>query len=283
MFSALTPFLAAVLQAASFTCDKAILNIRRITYKTYTAISFPLLFLFDCIIWFIFRPPVHWSLLAGTTGLLVVGSIATIIVTNLLYYRALKDDQLSEINVVSLTAAIPVLIVNALIFTDERRLAILIPALIAAVAVIWSHWENHKLHFAKHTPACLWWLWFTAPLNAAAAKIILATWHPIVLEMFRDGVIALVLFPLFYSSITRANARGWWLLLATNALSSSAWILYFVSYQQVGIVYTGLIFSLQPLLVYLAGVLILKEAFVPKKFVAFLIVLAAIVTAQVLR
>jgi drug/metabolite transporter (DMT)-like permease len=282
MLSAIPAFLAAVLQAASFTCDKAILNIRRISYKTYTAVSFPLLLLFDCAIWAIFRPRLDWGLLDGQIGVLVIASILTLVVTNLLYYRALKEDQLSEINVVSLTAAIPVILVNGLIFADERRLAIVVPALVAALAVVWAHWENHRLHFAKHTPSFLLWLWFTAPLNAAAAKVILHTWSPITLELVRDGVMALILLPLFHASIKRIPARGWWLLLATNALSSSAWMLYFLGYQRIGVIASALVFSLQPLLVYFAGVVILKEPFAPRKFIAFLIVLASIAVSQLI-
>lgn len=283
MFSVLPAFLAAVLQAASFTCDKAILNIRRISYKTYTAVSFPLLLIFDGIIWYLFRPRLDWSLFSGNAGILVVASILVLVVTNLLYYRALKDDHLSELNTISLTAAIPVILVNGVLFADERNLVILIPALVASIAVVWSHWEDSRLHFARHTPAFLWWLWFTAPLTAAAAKIILTTWSPISLELVRDAAMALILVPLFASSMRHIPRRGWWLLLATNALSATAWILYFVGYQQLGIVYTGLIFSLQPLLVYFAGVVILKEPFVPRKFVAFLIVLGSIAAAQLMR
>lgn len=279
----LMPLLAAILQATSYTLDKVILSLRSISYKTYTAISFPMLFAVDCIIWLIYRPPISWSLFGGTAGLALAGTVAMLAITNILYYRALDHDHVSEINVLSLTSAIPVIIVNALIFPDERRLAIVIPALIATGAVIWSHWERGEFRFARHTPLFLGWLWFSAPLNAAAAKIILYTWNPIVLELVRDGAIALILFPLFRSSIKRFPMRGWLLFIATNIASSSAWILYFFGYQTLGIVYTGLLFALQPLLVYFSGVLLLKEPFAPKKFAAFLVVLASIGAAQILR
>lgn len=278
-----TPLIAAVLQAASYTCDKVILNIRRVDYKLYTAVSFPMLVVADLVIWYFYRPSLHAGMFGGITGLLVLGTVGMLIVTNLLYYRALDRDHLSEINVLSLTSAIPVMLVNALLFVDERKLIILIPALIAAGAVIWSHWERSELRFARHTPAFLMWLWFSAPLAAAAAKIILETWSPIALELVRDASIALVLVPLFRPSIRHIPLRGWLLFALTNALSASAWILYFYSYQHLGVVYTGLLFTLQPLLVYFSGVLLLKEPFVLKKFVAFLIVLASITATQVMR
>ena len=48
------------------------------------------------------------------------------------------------------------------------------------------------------------------------------------------------------------------------------------------LVYTMLIFSLQPLLVYFASLFFLKEPFHWKKFVAFIVVLASIAAAQIM-
>jgi drug/metabolite transporter (DMT)-like permease len=69
-------------------------------------------------------------------------------------------------------------------------------------------------------------------------------------------------------------------LLLTNILTSIAWVLYYYSYQVSGIIYTVLIFSLQPLLVYLAGLIFFKEKFNYKKFISFAIILIAIIIAQ---
>jgi drug/metabolite transporter (DMT)-like permease len=65
-------------------------------------------------------------------------------------------------------------------------------------------------------------------------------------------------------------------------LTSVAWILFYFSYQRSGIIYTILIFSLQPLLVYLASVFFLKESLYWKKAVAFIVVLLSIAVAQVI-
>jgi len=70
-------------------------------------------------------------------------------------------------------------------------------------------------------------------------------------------------------------------LIITNLLTTIAWILYYFSYQISGIIYTVLIFSLQPLLVYAASLIFLKEKFHWKKFAAFMITLAAIIISQI--
>ena len=281
--TALLPFIAAFLQAGSFAFDKAILNIRRISWKTYIAVSYPLLFVVDAVIFFIVRPPFGWHLFTGIPGALVLTSIGMLIITNLLYYRALKDDLLTEMQTLGLLNQVPVILVGFILFSDERRIVPLIAALVASLAVFWSHWEHHKMNIRPRTLPFIIWLLISTPILASFAKVILAAWNPIVLEMVRDGATALILFPLFVSSIRDVPRRGWFMLFATNILSATAWILYFTGYKTVGIVYTVLVFSLMPLLTYFFSVAFLNEPLVKKKLIAFLVVLASIATAQFLR
>jgi drug/metabolite transporter (DMT)-like permease len=70
------------------------------------------------------------------------------------------------------------------------------------------------------------------------------------------------------------------LLLLTNLFTTSAWILFYFSYQISGVIYTILLFSIQPLLVYGAGIFLLEEKMEKRKLLAFTIVLAAIAIAQ---
>jgi drug/metabolite transporter (DMT)-like permease len=80
----------------------------------------------------------------------------------------------------------------------------------------------------------------------------------------------------------KVSFKAFSLLVATNILTSIAWILFYFSYQRSGIIYTILVFSLQPLLVYLASTFFLKEPFHWKKAAAFAIVLLSIGIAQVI-
>ena len=281
--TALFTLLAALLQASSFTLDKAILNIRRVNYRTYVAISFPLLFLVDLVAFSIFLPPIRISLLTGHLGLILYATLGIATVTNLLFYRALAHDHLSEMQTVSLIAQAPIIITAGVLFTDERNLALIIPALIASLALVWSHWEGHRLVFKRGTLPYILWILVTAPLMAAWAKVLLTHWHPITLITIRHGIMALVLGPWYFARKTPVPRRAWTFLLLTNVLSAVASILYFTSYQRLGIIYTVLLFSLEPLLVYFFSLLFLREPFIKKKFVAFLVVILSIVIAQLMR
>lgn len=277
------PTLAAVLQASSFTLDKVILSIRRVNYKTYIGVSFPLVFLITLIIFAIFRPPFSLHLFLESPWWLIILLIAMTIGTNLIFYRALSHDLLGEIQTLDLFHNIPIIIFSSIIFADERNFFVIIPALIASLAIIWSHWERHHFKIAKYTLPFLIWMITVAPLHASIYKILLVQWSPISLELIRSGAVALILGPLFFKYAKKVPLKAFNLLLFTNIFTSIAWILYYFSYQRSGIVYTVLLFSLQPLLVYFASLFFLKEKFQWKKAVAFIVVLSSIVTTQVIR
>lgn len=279
----LFPLFAAILQAGSITLDKVVLSIRRVNFKTYTGVSFPLIFLITLVLFLIFRPPLSLDLLAGNLWWLLLVLIVMTILTNLIFYRALDDDKLGEIQTLNLLQAIPIIIFASIFFTDERNYSVIIPALIAALAVIWSHWEHHHFKIAKHTLPLLIWSLSTAPIGASISKILLTSWNPISLELVRSGAVALILGPLFVKYAQKISLKAFLLLVATNILTSVALILFYFSYQRSGIVYTMLVFSFQPLLVYLASVFFIKEPIHWKKATAFAIVLLSIGIAQIIR
>ncbi len=276
------PVFAAVLQAGSFTLDKVVLSIRRITFRTYSGVSFPLLFVIMLGIFLIFRPPLSRDMFSENIVWLLAASILLSLITNLVFYRALDDDHLGEIQAIDLLRSIPVIVFSGIIFADERNFALIIPACVASLAVAWAHWERHHFKIARHTLPFLLWSLVSAPFGAALSKILLAHFNPISLELIRDGALALVFGPLFFRDARRTSVSAFSLLLATNILTAVAWLLFYFSYQRSGIVFTALVFSLQPLLVYLASLFFLKEPFERKKAIAFIIVLISIAVAKAL-
>jgi len=279
----LFPFLAAVIQAGSYTLDKVTLSIKRIGFKEYTGASFPLIFLFTLIFFFVFRPPLDSVLFSNGSLLLLAASIVILIGNNLFFYRALDKDDLSELQIFDLFVSIPIILFASFVFSDERNLVTIVLALTASLAIVWSHWENHHFKIARLTAPYFIWIIAAGPINAAIAKKLLIDWNPIALEMFKNGGLALVFGLFFIKQVSRIPKRGWLFLVATNLLSAVAYILYYYSYKLSGIVYTSLIFALQPLLVYFASLFFLKEPFHRKKGVAFIVVLISIVIAQFLE
>jgi drug/metabolite transporter (DMT)-like permease len=277
------PILAAVFQAGSYAIDKNVLSLRRVSFKTYASFSFPLIFLITLLIFIIFQSPLSFALFKGFHWLFVLILMGITIADNLIFYRALDNDRLEEIQTINLLPVISVIIFSSLIFTDERKLFIIIPALIASLAVIWSHFEKHHFKIKKYTLPFLVWALIAAPFKALMLKILLFTWHPVSLQLVISGGVALGIGLIISKHFMKIPKKAFLILAASNVLTSIAWILFYFSYQVSGIIYTVLIFSLQPLLVYLASIFFLKEPLQWKKAVAFAIVLISIVAARIIE
>ncbi|MDP3771886.1 MAG: DMT family transporter [bacterium] len=274
------PLLSAIFQAGSLTLDKIILSFRRMGWREYVGVSFPLSFLVVFALFLIVRPPLTLALFSGGLVWLLVASILLAAGSNLFFYYALDRDRLAELGIAGLLNRIPIILFSSIFFADERRFGILIPALIASTAIIWSHWERHHLKMARGTIIFILWSFLAGPLLAMTSKSILIVMHPISYDLIRTGTLAVIFGLAFFRharSIPRAAVP---LLLATNTLTSLSNILFFFSYQLSGIVYTSLLFSFEPLLVHFSAVFFLKERLHWKKSIAFAVVLLSILAAQ---
>lgn len=279
----LFPFLGAIFQTVSFTLDKVILSVKKTGYKTYLGLSFPLIFFFDFLIFLVFRPPASLAVFSGIIIFILLARALISIVTNLLYYRALAKDALTELQTLGLLGGLPVIIFSAITFADERNIWIILLATISSLAIIWSHWDHHHFQIKKDTLIFLVWFLLVVPFGAILSKILLATFHSITLMLIQDGAVALILGWFYLKESFKVSSGAILPLLLTNFFSSAGWILYFLSIQQVGIVYTVLLFSLQPLLTYFASLLFLKEKPERKKIFAFVVILLSAAVAQIIR
>lgn len=276
------PILAAVLQAASLTVDKTVLSIRHVTYKVYTGVSFPLLLVIDLVVMAVARPSFNPAAFVNSNLLFLLLSAAIAIGTNLIFYRALKDDTLGEIQTWNLLAALPMILLASLIFANERQPIVIVGALIACTAVAWSHWQRHHFRIAKKTLPYLFWAMAIFPFGSLLNKELLMVWNPIALELTRDAAVAVVLGPLFWRQSIKVSGKAFYFLLLTNLLSAAAFILQGFSVQMSGVIFTGMVYSLQPLLAYFSSVFILKEKFQWKKGMAFIVVLGVIIAVKLL-
>ena len=281
--SFLYPIGAAILQAGSVTIDKLTLKIKNFNYKNYTVISFPLIFIFTLIIFFIFRPPLTLELFKGIYLYLIIATIILGIVTNIIFYKVLKSEHLGEIETITLLNRIPLIIFAGIFFASERNYLNISLAILAALVLVWSHWEKHHFHVAKKTWPFLIWTLAVSPFGGIISKKLLEIWNPISLHLVTSGAEAILFLIMFAGSIRKTPKETFPYLIATNILTTVAWILYFFSFQQSGIVFTVLVFSLQPFLVYLASLILLKEKAHKKKIIAFIVILASITVSQILK
>jgi len=276
------PLLASLAQAVSFTVDKTVLRLRHVTYKVYTGVSFPLLAAIDLVIFTVMRSSLQADAFYNANLLFLLLSVALTLGTNVIFYRALHDDTLSEMETINLFAIFPVIILSGIIFASERNVFVLAAAFIAGGAVVWSHWDNHRFKIAKKSLPFLFWVLAISPFASLINKELLYVWNPVALELVRNAGVAVILGPLFWRECKKIKGKAFGFLFITNALSAVAFILQGFSIQRSGIVYTALVFSLLPIFTYFSSVFILKEKIEPKKVAAFVVVLGAIIAAKLI-
>ena len=276
------PFIGSLLSSGAAITDKVLLGGKGITYKNYSVVSFLAALFVAGIAFFAFGTQITLDLFKGYAGLLLIFTTATILTSNLLYYHALKNDLLTEMETVTLLANVPIIIAAFIFFPDENKnLLILYAALIASLAVIWSHWEKGHPFVKRKTWPFLIWVLIIAPIEAAAFKQILTIWHPISLQFVREIIIVPFLGFMYADTLKKVSPRSFVTIFFTGSILTLGSILFFISYSKFGIIQTTLIFTLQPLLTYIGGLVLLKEKFHKKKIIAFLIVLIVITIAQI--
>lgn len=278
--SLLFPLLASVFQSASFCLDKVILSVKKATHKQYLVVSFPLITFFTFIMFLIVKPNITLEMFAGNYFLLITLSIVITIASNLIFYNALKKDYLGEIQTIELFKNFPLIILAAVIFPDERNILNIALAIIAAFAIAWSHYEKKGFKINHLTLILLMWNLIISPFRGIISKELLTIWNPIALQLVVDAAISVILSVIFFKKIKKLPKNAMPYLIITNILTSIAWVLYFYSYQLSGIIYTVLVFSLQPIIVYLASLIFFKEKFQSKKAIAFAVILISIIVAQ---
>ena len=274
------PLIASILQAASFSLDKLILSIKKATHKQYLVISFPLITIFTFVMFLIVKPSLSWEMILGNNFLLIILAIIITIASNLIFYNALKKDYLSEIQTIELFKNFPLIIFAAILFPDERNVLNIALAIIAAGSIAWSHFENKGFKISQPTIILLLWNLVASPFRGIISKTLLETMNPIVMQLIIDASVSIILLIFLAKEVKKTPKKALPYLIITNILTSIAWVLYFYSYQVSGIIYTVLVFSLQPILVYLVSLIFFKEKFEIKKFVSFMIILASIIVAQ---
>ena len=279
----LLPLAATILQTASAVVDKIILSKRKLPYETYIAYSFPMIFIVNALLMILFAPPFGAYLFTNTTIMLLAADIIIIVGANIFYYKLLKKESLSETYTIGLLSNIPSVLVVGLFFASERSPLTLILALISVGVLAAAHYKNGRLFVSKKEAAYAIWTLAIFPFGAVISKQLLFTWSPISLEFVRGGLVTAVMLFFYARYLKSVDLKTMMLLITTNAVSAIGWIYYFFSYQQSGVVFTILVISLQPLLVYFASVFLLKEKLEMKKFMAFCIIVLSIIVVEIIK
>ncbi len=206
------------------------------------------------------------------------------VVWHIFYYESLKKERLVEFE--SIVMFVP-LVTNALswiFFPETWQLKVGLAAFVAALALIWSHWDKHHFTFDHYS------------LNLMVAVLLMAVEEIIATELLRDQVISPVslyairtffLFVFFFAyyrpRVEKVDPKSLNIVGLSGLLGALFMVFKYYGYQKVGIPFTALVSVAAPITVYIGSATVLKERQKGKVLIATgLIALAIVYAASVM-
>lgn len=273
------PILAALALASGTIIQKKVLKLKRVKIKTYQTAEFLAIVL--AMLPFIYF---FWKLDSQALelknififGLIILFSI----VANLFTFYSMKWEKVTNLEPAKMLE--PLFVVLLAIFFSffveglyEKNLKIIIPALIAGAALIFSHIKKHHLNFNRYFIAAMLGSFFFA-LELVISRLILNYYSPITFYFLRCLVIFLISFAMFKPKLTSLNKKVRFEILAIGLIWAIYRIIIYYGYINLGIIFTTLIIMLAPILIYIFAWKFLKEKIKWRNIIAALVIIGCI-------
>jgi len=278
MFSALV---SALSSAGGLIIDKIILAKRGVPLKVFI----PVVFVFLFVLTLVFTPfygYIHWQQALQPSGLFLLILMAIIAMAwNVLVCQSLQRESLHQHEVIIMTGPIVTIVLAAIFFQSEFNLTVFVLAVIASLAMLIARAEPRHFKFDKMS-----YNLFLAVVLMSVENIIirelLHAYSPVALYAVRTLILA-IFFGIYYRPSSKEMAKSPLLLIGLSAaIGVISMVTKFYAFESLGVIYTTLISTLMPIVVFLGSWEILHERIRPRVVVASIIILACVVVATVL-
>ena len=276
------PILGALALAGGTILEKTILRKRKIDIRLYQTSSFLAIVLVMLpLLYFFWRVDIGALQLKNIVifGLVVLFSIAA----NLLMFYSIKWEKVTNLEPAKILEPLFVVLL-AIIFSFfaeglyDRKIEVIIPALIAAFALIFSHIRKHHLEFNKYFIAAILGSFFFA-LELVTSRLILDFYSPISFYFLRCSFIFLFSFVLFKPKFKYLDKKIKLEVLVVGIL----WVIYriiiYYGYVKLGVIFTTLLIMLSPIFIYILAWKFLKERPDWRNIVGAIIILGSVLYA----
>jgi len=274
----LVPFLAAVGNALGVVIDKITLSKYRVDLKIF----YPILFVFLCFFTALFVPFLgkinYWLAFSNYYFLIFWAMIASAIIWNIFYYQGLQKENLYEFELIITLTPLTTTFLAALLLIEERNWQIFLSSAVASLALLFSHLKKDHFVFSKYSLGLLLAVFFIS-LEMVFQKILLNVYSPVSLYFIRTFIILVFFWLFFRPKIARLGIKNLGLIMLSAGAGVLQMVLKFYSFELFGVIYTTLIMTLAPILVYFTCILIFKEKLTLKTIFCGLIILACIIWA----
>ena len=276
------PVLGAIALAGGTILERVVLRMKKVGVELYQTASFlaivismlPLLYFF-------------WRLDSGAMEpkniviFFLVVFFSTI--ANLLVFYSLKWEKVGNLEPARVLEPLFVILL-AIIFSFfaenlyERNLKVIIPALIASLALIFTHIRKHHLQFSPYFIAAIIGSFFFA-LELVISRLILDFYSPVTFYFLRSSSILLLSLLIFRPDFKKIDTKVRWQIFLTGIV----WVVYRIvvyhGYLNVGVIFTTLLLMLGSIFIYAMAYFILKEKISWQNFAASIVVISSVIYA----
>jgi len=271
------PILGSLALAINTILEKIILKKREMSIKKYQTLGFlGIIIAMLPIIYFFWKISSEAFTLKNIFIFLLV--IIFSVIANFLYYYSLKKEKVSKLEsarILEPFLTILLSIIFSFIFGEilyEKNFKIIIPAIIATLALVFSQVRKHHLRFNKYFITAIFASFFFA-LELVTSRLILDFYSPVTFYFLRCISIFLISFAVFRPKLSGLEKKTYGKILLIGAIYRM--VIYY-GYLIYGIIFTTLMITLGPILVYAFAWIFLKDKPRLREIIAFLIILACI-------
>lgn len=275
-----TTIIGSLALAINTIFEKLILKKKEMSVKKYQTLGFlAIIIAMLPIIYFFWKISSDALTLKNIFIFLLV--IIFSVIANFLYYYSLKKEKVSKLQsarILEPLLTILLSIIFSFIFGEvlyEKNFRIIIPAIIATLALVFSHVKKHHVRFNKYFIIAIFASFFFA-LELVTSRLILNFYSPVTFYFLRGISIFLISFAVFRPKLSGLEKKTYGKILLIGAI----WVIYrmviYYGYLSYGIIFTTLMITLGPILVYALAWIFLKDKPRLREIIASLIIIACI-------
>jgi len=278
------PILGALALAAGTVLERSILKGRKISIKLYQTISFFVIILVMLPFLYFFWKIDYSNALQLKNILLFAGIIASAIAANILIFYSEKWEKVTNLEPARILEPLFTILLALLLsfFTIgiyDRNFNVIIPAIIASLALVFPHIKKHHLNFNRYFLAAIFGSFFFA-LELVLSKPLLSFYSPISFYFIRCAAIFMISLVAFMPSLKPLKDKKTSLMIL---ITGAIWVVYriaiYFAYMRYGVTFTTLILMTGPILIYILANRFLKEKLNWENILSSLIIIACVIYA----
>lgn len=269
------PIIGSFLEAAGMILEKRLLKKKKLNYKNYTVYEFFAIFIVMLPFAYFFLDIKPQALSLFNISLLLF-IILVSIGANLLIFYSLKRETLTEFEPLWLMQPFFTIVLAFILYKSERNFSLILLALIASLSLILAHVKKHHLVYDKYIIAALLG-GFLFAVELTISKLLLPFYNPFAFYFIRCFFIFIICYFIFRPSGRDVNKNSVLIIILIGIIWPIYRIIIYYGYENLGIIFTTVLFLLSPILTLLFAIIFLKEKITHKQILSTIIILLCII------